>query len=391
MFLPRERENMCFTPWLSLILLGNSTEPTAVTFGKETVLVKDHPDPIIRVAVTDDGKYFFVFDRKGRVRIWNTKTREWRNLGVIGAEWLALSRDGKHIFAGGVRGNGNVMRNNTGADGLPEQLGAAGLALWDTNLKHKDRFPDTVAFLEGYRFPVTAAAFSADGKILATATGKYRRSGEVKIWHVASGKEKLPRIEYKAAAFYGANVKDDLFRLPATFREPPGVELLALSADGSTLATVYESTRASDLGNGTVKLWDTGRGKEKGDLRIAKQPIKSLTFTPDGKMLILGVGKKDAGQVWLWDITTGKSASMPSRHPSAVQALAVSGDGKYLASACTSGVVKLWDIAGRKELHSRSVAKEPEAIWSLAFTPQGKTLMIGGGNRQGWVRLWEIK
>jgi len=383
--------NMFLTNLLSLILLGSSTELAAATFGKETVLVKDHPDPITRVAVTDDGKYFFVFDRKGRARIWNTTTQDWRNLGVIAPDWLALSRDGKHVFSGGVLTKSITMKWNIGAAGLPEQIGAQGIALWSTNLKSMHRFPDTVAFPEGHRFPVTAAAFSADGKLLATATGKSGRSGEVKMWHVRSGKEKLPRIEYKTAAFYGTNVKDDLFGLPATLREPPGVELLALSPDGSTLATVYESTRASDLGNGTVKLWDTGRGKAKGDLRIAKQPIKSLMFTPGGKMLVLGVGTKDAGQVWLWDIAAGKSARMPSGHPSAVQALAVSADGKYLASACAHGMVKLWDISGRKELQSRSVAKDPEAIRSLTFTPRGNTLVIGGGNRQGWVRLWEIK
>src|SRR5579864_4434698 len=110
---------MCFIPLLSLILLGNSTEATAVTFGKETVLLKDQPEPITHVAVTDDGKFLFVFDRKGRVRIWDTGKRDWRNLGIIAPEGLALSRSGKHIFSLTV--------------------------IWSINLKDKYRFPATVA------------------------------------------------------------------------------------------------------------------------------------------------------------------------------------------------------------------------------------------------------
>jgi WD40 repeat protein len=372
------------------IILAHPAGPAAPRFGNETVLMKGHPEPFASMTITADGRFLFVLDRSHRLRIRDMGKGNWRTLGIAGPEWLAVSPDGEYIFSGGKLCR-NIFRGSWGYTGIPEQIFTQQTALWSTNVYLPGFFASTEAFLEGHRYPMTTAAFSANSKILVTATGKGRAAGEVKVWDVRAGQEKLPRMRYTAAAFYSPRGDDDLLGLPANLRVAPGVELLALSADGSLLATVYESWKASELGNGTAKLWDVRRGTEQGYIRIPGQRIRALTFTPDSKLLVLAVGRKGEGKVWLWDVAAGKSVAILRGHKEPAQALAVSADGKYLASACAGGEVIMWDLAKRQKLQSRAVAEVPEPAWSMAFTPDNRSLVVAGGNRRGWVKVWEMK
>jgi WD40 repeat protein len=375
----------------SLVLLAAPAPPVGPGFGKETILSQGQPEPFTEVVVTADGNYYFVFDRNRRLRILNTATGGWKSLGMIGPKWLALSRDGSHIFSGGPLLR-NFYEDNTSFLGFPESSAVGEqLALWKTNVHTKNHLPDTVAFPQGNRYPFTSAAFSADGKTLVTAAGKNRQPGEVLGWDVPSGMERSPRIDYKASVFYGPERDRPRPGLPATPREPPGVELLALSPNGSCLATVYDAPTPGDVDGGGVRLWDMRSGKEKGNVAIPRRRIHALAFTPDGKLLALGGGEEWEGTIWLWDVAAGRQVGVLRGHPHQVQALAVSPDGKYLASGCTKGVVKLWNLPLGHELRSRPVNDVPDPVRSMTFTSDGKALVMVGGYRQGWLRLWEVK
>jgi WD40 repeat protein len=375
--------------WSTLVLSVPLAPAGALPPPKETFLLKDHPQPITYLQVSADGKYLFAIDHKHSVRLWDLSSGETRSLGIAGPNWLAFSRDGKYVFSGG-RLQRTVIKDNKGVIGLGTGIYTEDLALWATNVFKKNHYPDTLAFPDGHQYPITSAAFSGDGKILVTATGQGGLPGEVKMWDVPSGKERFPRLQYKASAFYPGTEEADLLGLPATLREPPGVELLALSPDGTILATVYKSTRAKELDSGTAILWNTATGKPKGRVFIPEQPIHSLSFTPSGKMLVLGVGNEERGDVWLWNVSKGKVAGILEGHFRPVGAVAISANGKRLASGCALGVVRLWDVTWRKQLLRRKVTPAGEAIRALAFTPDGKTLVVAGGNQQGWIRVWQL-
>jgi WD40 repeat protein len=82
-------------------------------------------------------------------------------------------------------------------------------------------------------------------------------------------------------------------------------------------------------------------------------------------------------------------------HEDSVWQVAWAPDGKTLASlASVQGEVKLWDVAERKEL--RTLKSDLGDSYSLVFTPDGKTLVVGHYQRDaktgptGGIALWDV-
>jgi WD40 repeat protein len=387
-------------------------EPGEPAFEKEVILLKDNPVPVINVLVTTDNKFLFALDQAHYLHLWDLSSGIKRSLGIHGPEWLAVTADGKFIFSGGTLRRSVYLGNRVlkGVPGVPGGMQTEARALWATNVHDGKLFAETLAFPDGHRFPITGATFSADGSLLVTVTGKRGGPGEVKMWEVPlgkklanvyeqlrkhnpqddwpdvlSGKERLPPIEYKAAAFLDTSDKKDI---PP---ETPGVEYVALSPDGATLAIACKSAKIADLGSGTLRVWSTSTGKAKADLVVPNQPIYFLVFTRDDKTLVVGVGKKDQGEVWLWDFNGNKVIAVLRGHKDSVRALAISQDGRILASGSSDGTVKLWNLYKKREILSRKLAGQPDPINALAFSADGRKLVIGGGDRSGWIKSWELK
>jgi RNA polymerase sigma factor (sigma-70 family) len=75
------------------------------------------------------------------------------------------------------------------------------------------------------------------------------------------------------------------------------------------------------------------------------------------------------------------------RHAERLSALALSPDGKLLATRAGDDRVRLWEAATGKELHVLSGAQESPGLWGFAFAPDGKTLVTGGAD--GMLRFWD--
>jgi WD40 repeat protein len=112
-------------------------------------------------------------------------------------------------------------------------------------------------------------------------------------------------------------------------------------------------------------------------------------------MLATGTGSwppdSAPGEIKLWNVATGKECATLGRLDTMVVALAFSPDGKTLASA--SRTVKLWDVPSAKEKkefgpnegvwltmrNGEVVHRLRGSCWSVAFSPDGKTLAVGVG------------
>jgi WD40 repeat protein len=127
---------------------------------------------------------------------------------------------------------------------------------------------------------------------------------------------------------------------------------------------------------------------------VGPNQISSLTFSPDGKMVAMGM--KNGGGVEIW--SGGKSPAnwrrmqtFPVKNETfeTIVALAFSPDGKVLASEGEHGTIWLRKVgasAGKEELAAVKREGEP-GTYGLAFSPNGRLLASGCSN--GDVLLWD--
>jgi len=148
-----------------------------------------------------------------------------------------------------------------------------------------------------------------------------------------------------------------------------------------------------------VVVWDWAAKKEP--YRFVDENVfgsggymHSLAFTPDGKILAAPFHGTT-----LWDMTTGKDLRLfggPHGPAPAATALAFSADGRLLAVAA-DGIMSLYDPRTAKRVQqfdklqssviTRSGFRSGNEVTSLAFSPDGKSLL--SGVYDGKLRLWE--
>src|SRR5262249_36199504 len=101
-------------------------------------------------------------------------------------------------------------------------------------------------------------------------------------------------------------------------------------------------------------------------------PEKVFGFSPDGRSAWTVDGEEKV--VHCWEITRGQYIGSPLKHTVPVTALAVSPDGKLVATGCRDGTVHLWDAATG---HIQRDLPGENTVDALAFSPNGQTLLIG--------------
>lgn len=85
-------------------------------------------------------------------------------------------------------------------------------------------------------------------------------------------------------------------------------------------------------------------------------------------------------------VARAQSPLLTFRHGTYVHSVALSSDGKYLATASNDYTVRLWDVKSGKELHSLAVPKE--YVNAVAFSPDSKTLAAASAEKI--IRLWDV-
>jgi WD40 repeat protein len=279
-----------------------------------------------------------------------------------GFEWRYLWRLG-HPEVQTLQGHSSAVESVAfSPDGqrLASASGDGDIKLWDTFTgKQLRTFPGST-----YVFNMlTSVAFSPDGQHLASGSGIIGKAGEIKLWEVASGKL-LRTIKGHTNTVSG----------------------VAFSPDGQRLA--------SASWDGTVRIWDVTSGKELFTLKGHAGEVNSVTFSADGQRLAsAGRSGMDAqtkqvvyGEVKLWEVASGKELLTLKGHAHAVTSVAISPDGRRLASASHDQTVKLWETATRKEL--RTLEGHTNWVNSVAFSPDGQRL--ASASRDRTVKLWEV-
>jgi hypothetical protein len=121
-------------------------------------------------------------------------------------------------------------------------------------------------------------------------------------------------------------------------------------------------------------------------------PVWALAISPDGRWLATG---SEDQTVRLWALKAedpGKSARVLTSHQGDVLALAISPDGRWLATGSENDkTARLWDLKAEDPGETaRVLAGHQEQVWALALSPDGRWLVTGSENDKT-ARLWDLK
>ena len=161
---------------------------------------------------------------------------------------------------------------------------------------------------------------------------------------------------------------------------PDPVQSIAWSSDGKLLAT--GAFRRVMIWNGhslaAEKIITTG----------LTDRISALRFLPDGKHLVLADGRvAEDGTVRLAELESCAINASWQAHGDTIFDMAVSTDGKLLATAGGDKLVKIWDLSTRKE--TARLEGHSAQVLTLAFNSDATQLVTGGADQQ--LKVWDVK
>jgi WD40 repeat protein len=136
-------------------------------------------------------------------------------------------------------------------------------------------------------------------------------------------------------------------------------------------------------GGNVARVWALARPKTP-RLVLAHPACMAVAFSPDGSTL--ASGDTDYRLVIFWDTTTGRPLRDPLPHPTRVLSLAFSPDGKLLLVGADP-TTHLWNVATGKP-HAPPMS-HAQSVWRVAFTPDGK--FFAGGAWSPLIRVGETQ
>ncbi len=140
-------------------------------------------------------------------------------------------------------------------------------------------------------------------------------------------------------------------------------QLPIISPSGMELASPDKDER-------TINVWDATTGTTIGALRGHEGPVSALALSPDGRRLASGSVDKT---IRLWEPTSAKEVAVLRGHEQPVEWLTFSPDGQRICSLDEQSG-RLWDATTGRVI---AVLAGPVRKFTAIFTPDSRRLVIG--------------
>jgi len=117
---------------------------------------------------------------------------------------------------------------------------------------------------------------------------------------------------------------------------------------------------------------------------MPRKPVLAVAVSPDGKFL---ASASDNNTIYLWDIASGRELKrLKGDSDKSINAITFSPDGKILAAGASDKSVYLWYIKSGQQI--KRLDKHSDDVMAVAFSPDGKTL--ASSDVEGNVYLWDL-
>jgi WD40 repeat protein len=310
--------------------------------GQNIQTYRGHADIVGDVAYSPDGRRLVSVGYEGDLKVWDASPQNdirARTLGPFDG-WptgVAFSPDGQRLVFSSDKGTVNI---------------------WDVTVGQEHE----LRTLQGEGGRAWSVAFSPDGGQIAAGFGDWREEKTpslVRVWDGETGRE------------------------VHSFKGPTGVARdVAFSLDGRLIACgggAYH--RPSE-----VKVWELETGRERPALTGHQHGVTRVVFAPGGARLV----SSGPGAVKFWDISSGRlihDGLVPSHNDASALSLALSLDGRRVASTSDGKTVKIWDPKTLEVYFT--LRGHTGVIQWIAFSPDGKRIASASMDRT--VKVWDTE
>jgi WD40 repeat protein len=302
--------------------------PSPITLGELPSGVR----PIVAVDLTEDGK-LVAAGRGNKVFVYEVASG--KEIAALGGhkdiiQSLRFSPDGTKLAAGSYEF----------------------VTVWDIPTDLATPFGEPKK-LGPHVFRILAIDFSPDGKWIVTGGGEPSRSGEIKVWEVASGKLVRSLDTIHSDTVFGLRFSPDGSKLASASADKflkvikfeDGKVLKTFEGHTNHVLAVDWSSDGKQIVTGgadnVLKVWDFDSGDQLRTLQAAGKQVTAVRWLP-GKPMVAGASGDST--VRLWNPTGKGNVTRTFNGPSDyVFCVATSKDGKIVAAGGADGNLFLWN------------------------------------------------
>ena len=176
-------------------------------------------------------------------------------------------------------------------------------------------------------------------------------------------------------SFFGIHYRQEVLRLPGTTE--PGdfvsTKRIAYSSDGKLLITCDKNQ---------VKIYDPASGDLIKTLDGQQTDVTAVAISMDGKHIASG---DIDGSVVIWDGPADDSPMKLAGHTESIEEITFSPDGKWLVTAGDDAALKIWDVLSGDIL--QDYMGFTGVVVGVTFSPDGKRFAFSDGA----IHVWQFK